>query len=115
MSDRWQYLALMAGCLLITLPLELVFRAGVYRRWRRALRAILPVVAVFVVWDIVGIVLEHWWYSPVYTTGILLPLRVPLEELVFFFVIPWCALLTYESVGTVLRRGTTWRRRSSGA
>jgi lycopene cyclase domain-containing protein len=113
-NDRWQYLALMAACLLVTLPLELVFKANVYRRRRRALRALVPVVVVFVVWDVVGIVREHWWYSQQYTTGILLPLRVPLEELVFFIVIPWCALLTYEAVGTVLRRGAA-RRRSSSA
>ncbi len=111
MSERWQYLALMAGCLLITLPLEFVLRARVYRRWRRAAAAIAPVVVVFLVWDIVGIIREHWWYSPVYTTGILLPLRVPIEELVFFLVIPLCALLTYEAVGTVLRWLPNQRRR----
>jgi lycopene cyclase domain-containing protein len=115
-SERWQYLAHMAGCLLVTLPLELVFKAGVYRRWRRAVRAVAPVVVLFVVWDIVGIARDHWSYSAQYTSGLLLPARVPLEELVFFVVIPWCALLTYEAVGTVLRRG--WgsgnERRSDG-
>lgn len=29
---------------------------------------------------------------------------MPLEELVFFIVIPICGLLTYEAVGTVLKR-----------
>ena len=43
----------------------------------------------------------HWWYSLEYTTGIPAP-RVPLEEYVFFVVIPICGLLTYEAVGTVL-------------
>ena len=102
MDDPYQYLLLMAGCIIITLPLEFVLRARVYRRPVRLLAALLPVVAIFVVWDIVGIYREHWWYSQTYTTGILLPLRVPLEELVFFVVIPVCGLLTYEAVGTVL-------------
>ncbi|MGV1009405.1 MAG: lycopene cyclase domain-containing protein [Dermatophilaceae bacterium] len=110
MSERWQYLALMAGCLLVTLPLEFVLDARVYRRWRRAARAVLPVVLVFVVWDVVGIAREHWSYSAQYTTGVMLPAGVPLEELVFFLVIPWCALLTYEAVGTVLRRGSDRRQ-----
>jgi lycopene cyclase domain-containing protein len=112
-DDRYQYLLLMAGCVLLTLPLEFVFRARVYRRPRRLLAALLPVVALFVVWDVVGIVRGHWWYSEAYTTGILLPFSVPLEELVFFVVIPVCGLLTYESVGTVLG---WWRaRRESDA
>lgn len=101
--DPYQYLLLMAGCLLITLPLEFVLRARVYARPRRLLAALLPVVVLFSIWDVVGIVREHWWYSPRYTTGITIPLiSMPLEELVFFIVIPICALLTYGGVGTVL-------------
>jgi hypothetical protein len=34
---------------------------------------------------------------------------MPIEELVFFIVVPICGLLTYEAVGQVLRRT---RRRS---
>ena len=72
MDDRYQYLLLMAGCLLITLPLEFVLRARVYRRPRRLLLSLLPVLVVFLAWDVVGIWRGHWWYSPDYTTGILL-------------------------------------------
>jgi lycopene cyclase domain-containing protein len=112
-DDRYQYLLLMAGCLLVTLPLEFVLRARVYRRPRRLLYALLPVLVVFVVWDVVGIVRGHWSYSDRYTTGILLPLDVPLEELVFFVVIPLCGLLTYEAVGTVLGWVRQWRGRDA--
>jgi hypothetical protein len=30
---------------------------------------------------------------------------LPVEELVFFVVVPTCALLTYQAVGRVLDRG----------
>lgn len=106
--DRYQYLILMGLCLLVTLPLELLFRARVYRRPRALLLALAPVVAVFSIWDIVGIVRDHWSYNPQYVTGVELPLRMPLEELVFFIVVPLCGLLTYEAVGTVLG----WLRRA---
>lgn len=100
--DRYQYLLLMAACLLVTLPLEVVLRARVYRQPRRLVLALLPMLVVFLAWDVLGIVRGHWWYSERYTTGILLPLDVPVEEVVFFVVVPICALLTYEAVGTVL-------------
>ncbi|MFV0450754.1 MAG: lycopene cyclase domain-containing protein [Propioniciclava sp.] len=103
MDDRWQYLVLMAGCLLITLPLEYVLRARVYRRPVRLLLALIPTVAIFVVWDIVGILRDHWSYSAEFTTGIMLGI-MPVEELVFFLVVPICGLLTYEAVGQVLGR-----------
>lgn len=101
---RYEYLLLMAACLAITVPLEFWLRARVYRRPRRLLWAVLPVAALFYVWDAVAVDRGHWTYSPDHTTGVLLPGAVPLEELVFFLVIPLCALLTYEAVGTVLRR-----------
>lgn len=110
MDDRFQYLALMAGCLALTLPLEFVLRARVYRRWRLLVRSLAPMLVVFLIWDWVGIVRGHWTYSERFTTGILLPLGIPLEELVFFLVIPVCALLTYEAVGTVLGWMKGWRQ-----
>lgn len=103
MDDRYQYLLLMAACLLTTAPLEIVLRARVYRRPLRLLLALVPTVIVFVVWDVVGILRDHWSYSPQFTTGIMIGV-MPLEELVFFLTIPICGLLTYEAVGYVLRR-----------
>lgn len=102
MDDRYQYLLLMAGCLIITLPLEFVLRARVYARVRTLVIALLPVVLAFSLWDLVGIHRGHWWYSERYTTGWILPFGMPVEELVFFVVVPICGLLTYEAVGTVL-------------
>ena len=97
MLGRVTYLVLMAACLLATLPLELVLEAGVYRRPRRWLAAVVPVFLVFSFWDWVAVRRGHWTYNPRYTTGIEL-LGLPLEELVFFVVVPTCALLTYQAV-----------------
>jgi lycopene beta-cyclase len=99
---RATYLVLMAACLLVTLPLELVLKAGVYRRPRRWLAALLPVFVVFNLWDWLAIRRAHWTYSQRYTTGIELFGLLPLEELVFFVVVPTCALLTYQAVVRLL-------------
>lgn len=96
--DELQYLVLMVGCLLVTLPLELVIGARVWRRPRRLALALLPTVAVFVVWDLVAIARDLWRFAPRYVTGWELPGSLPVEELVFFVVIPICGLLTLEAV-----------------
>ncbi len=101
-GDRFQYLAVLAGCVLVTLPLELVFGARVYRRPGRLLGALAPPLALFVAWDVAAIERGHWWYNPRYVTGWRLPGSLPVEELAFFVVIPICALLTYEAVTIVL-------------
>ena len=101
MFGRASYLVLMAACVALTLPLELVLKAGVYRRPRHWLAALAPVFVVFNLWDWVAIRRGHWTYSPRYTTGIRL-IGLPLEELVFFAVVPTCALLTYQAVVRLL-------------
>lgn len=97
------YLALLAACVLGTLPLEFRWNARVYRRPRRWLLALAPVVVVFGGWDLYGIARRHWTYDPAQTSGVTLPGGLPLEELLFFVVIPTCALLTYEAVKNVRR------------
>ena len=98
------YLAVLAGCLAGALWLELVLRVGVLRRWRRLLLTLVPVVAVFGAWDVAAIAAHHWSYDAGQTVGVLLPGRLPVEEALFFVVVPVCAILGYEAVRKVLRR-----------
>jgi lycopene cyclase domain-containing protein len=100
--DRFQYLLLMGACLVLTLPLEFVFGARVWRQPRRLALALAPVVGVFVIWDIFAIARDHWTYAARYVTGFELPGSLPIEELVFFVVIPICGLLTLEAVRNLL-------------
>ncbi|MDO4920184.1 lycopene cyclase domain-containing protein [Kocuria sp.] len=100
--DHAQYLVLMGLCVAITLPLEFIVGVRVYRRPKRLLMVMLPVVVLFVARDLWGIYRDHWFYNPRFITGIHLG-RLPLEELVFFIVIPVCGLLTHEAVAKILR------------
>jgi lycopene cyclase domain-containing protein len=101
--DHLQYLILMGGCLAVTAPLELS-GARVYRQAARLARAVLPVALVFLVWDALAIAGHVWSYNPRYVTGIRLPFGIPVEELVFFLVVPVCGILTYAGVQAVARR-----------
>ncbi len=92
------YLALLAGCLLGTAPLEIVLRTRVYARWRRLLLALAPTVVPFTAWDAYAIDHGQWSYDGHWLTGIQLPGRLPVEELLFFLVVPTCAVLTLEAV-----------------
>jgi lycopene cyclase domain-containing protein len=89
------YLVVMAGCVIGTLPLELALRARVYARWRRLLVTLLPVLVVFLTWDSLSIHAGFWSYRKV--SGIRVG-NLPIEEIVFFLVIPTCAVLTFEAV-----------------
>jgi lycopene cyclase domain-containing protein len=101
--DRWQYLIVLGACLVVTAPLEF-FGEGVYRQPVRTLRAVLPIALVFLVWDAVAIAADVWTYNPHYISGIYVGFGIPLEELLFFIVIPLCGLLTYNAVTAMLTR-----------
>jgi lycopene cyclase domain-containing protein len=99
------YLAVLAACLLGTAPLELLLGVRVYRRPARLVLTLLPVVVLFVAWDVYAIGRHQWTYDLRRLTGVTLPGRLPLEELLFFLVIPVCSVLTLEAV----RRVRGWR------
>ena len=109
--DRWQYLIVLAACLAITAPLEWL-GSGVYRHAWRAAGAVLPVAVVFTAWDAVAIAGNVWTYNPRYVSGIEIPGSIPIEELLFFLVIPLCGLLTYTAVDGILARAQRIRKRS---
>jgi lycopene cyclase domain-containing protein len=98
------YLGLLAGCLIVTAPLELVLRVRVYARWRRLLLAVLPGFVLFVAWVLYAIGQGHWDYSSDRTLGVRLPGGIPVEEVLFFVVVPVCAVLAFEAV----RKVTGW-------
>ena len=98
------YLGLLAGCLVVTAPLELVLRVRVYARWRRLLIAMLPGFVVFVAWGLYAIAQGHWTYDGDLTLGLRLPGGIPVEEVLFFLVVPVCSVLALEAV----RRVTGW-------
>ena len=98
---HFAYVAMLAFCLVGTLPLELVLKVGVYRQVRRLALTIAPVLVVFIAWDLYAISRGHWQFDPAQTLGLMLPGGLPVDELVFFLVIPLAAVLTLEAVRVV--------------
>ena len=100
----FQYLIVLGLCLAITLPLELVVGERVWRRPRRLAKAVLPPLAIFLVWDVWAAATDQWRFSPSLTTDLRLPYGVPIDEVLFFVVVPICGLLTLEAVRTLAKR-----------
>jgi lycopene cyclase domain-containing protein len=71
------------------------------RVWRRPLRlllTLLPVVVVFYAWDVYAVSRGQWSFDARRIVGLRLPGRIPVEELLFFVVVPVAAVLTLEAV-----------------
>lgn len=94
------YVAMLVFCLVATLPLVVILRLRAVRRVRRLVTAIVLAGLPFLVWDLLATAAGHWRFDPAQT----LPVRVlgiPLEEIGFFVVVPFAAIVTYEAVGAL--------------
>ena len=101
--EQFFYLALLLGCMAVTIPLEFVYGFKVWRSPRRLAAALAPGFVLFMVWDVFAIERNHWTYNADFMCGVSFG-SVPLEEVLFFLIIPTAAISGYEAVGAGLKR-----------
>jgi lycopene cyclase domain-containing protein len=68
-----------------------------YKKPLALFASILSVVIVFGVWDIFATINNHWHFDSKGIFGIYF-LYLPLEEWLFFIIIPFCCIFTWEVV-----------------
>lgn len=98
---RFSYVAMLLFTVLGSFWLEIFLKVRVLKRIKRVILSIAPVAIVFLIWDAYAIAKKHWYFDPNQTLGIKLPFGIPLEELLFFVVVPLAAILTIEAVRSV--------------
>ena len=114
MFGQWSYLAMLAFVFIASSWLEFAFKLRVLRDPKRLVKTILASTPVFILWDAYAIENRHWEFGEGLTTGIIGPLGVPLEEYLFFIIIPIASLLTLEGVKTFLPTAKSWVQRLKG-
>lgn len=101
MLGSLSYVGVLVFVLVGSLWLEIVLRTRVFARPRRLLLTIVIVVWPFLIWDAYAIAQGHWWFDESRILGVYLPGEIPLDELLFFMVIPLASVLTLEAVRSV--------------
>jgi len=78
--------------------LEVFLKVGVLKQFKRVALAIAPVAFLFIAWDKYAIANGHWFFDRDQILGIYGPFCIPLEEYLFFIVVPIAALMAIEAV-----------------
>lgn len=99
--NQFSYIAMLAFTVAGSFWLEIALKVRVLRRIRRAMMAIVPVALSFLLWDAYAIANKHWYFDKEQIIGLFGPLNIPLEEYLFFIVIPLAAIMTIEAVRNV--------------
>ena len=101
---HWSYVAMLLFVIVGSWWLEFAFKLRVLRRPRILVTAIVPVSIFFLMWDAFAINQNHWTFDSEQILGIFGPLNIPLEEYLFFLIIPMAAVLTLEGVKVVMKK-----------
>lgn len=98
---KLSYLAMLIFTAAASFWLEIAFKVHVLRRMKRVLLSLLPISLGFLIWDAYAIAQGHWYFDQKQVTGINGPLNIPIEEILFFLIIPIAVLMTLEGVARI--------------
>ncbi len=95
--DQFYYFSLLIVSMAVPLLWSFESEIRFFLKWPRLLPAIAVMMLVFIPWDIIFTAKDIWYFNPAYVTGIYLA-GLPLEEWLFFLVIPYCVVFSYEVI-----------------
>ncbi|MDN3658361.1 lycopene cyclase domain-containing protein [Ferruginibacter paludis] len=97
MNNHYTYF-LILGCSLAG-PLALSFdkKVAFYKKWKYLFPAMLFPAFIYIAWDIFFTAKNVWSFNDNYITDIKL-FNLPIEEVLFFFVVPYCCVFIYECI-----------------
>jgi lycopene cyclase domain-containing protein len=97
LNSHYTYFLILAASLVGPLALSFDKKVGFYKSWRYAFPAIIIPASLFVIWDMYFTVKGVWSFNEAYFSGIKL-YNLPLEEVLFFFVVPYCSIFVYACI-----------------
>ncbi|HMO61339.1 MAG TPA: lycopene cyclase domain-containing protein [Ferruginibacter sp.] len=88
---------ILAGSLAAPLALSFDKKVAFYTKWKYLFPAMLIPALLYILWDMYFTYKGVWWFNEKYITGITL-INLPVEEVLFFFVVPYCCVFIYECI-----------------
>jgi lycopene cyclase domain-containing protein len=94
--NRLEYLIVLLVCSLPVILLTLLHPKNTFgKHLKQALPAMLISAIPFLIWDVLATHYNHWAFNQKYVIG-LYAINLPLEEVGFFFIVPFCCLFLWN-------------------
>lgn len=89
----------------VFLPLALSFYPPLkfWRNLKALLLALILIVIIFGSWDVFAVWRGHWYFNPAGISGFKI-INLPVEEWLFFIVIPFCCIFTWEALRFIRKK-----------
>ena len=95
MDPHYTYFLILACTIIGPLILSFDKKVGFYKKWKYLFPAMVIPALLYIVWDIYFVSKGVWSFNPRYVTGILIS-NLPIEEVLFFIVVPYSCVFIYE-------------------
>lgn len=97
LNTHYTYFIILAVSIAGPLALSFDKKVAFYQKWKYVFPAMIVPAILYVVWDIFFTARGVWSFNEDYITGIKL-YNLPVEEVLFFFVVPYCCVFIYECI-----------------
>lgn len=97
MSQYYTYFFILSASLVGPLALSFDKKVAFYKKWKYLFPAVIIPALFYIAWDVFFTAKGVWSFNAKYITGIKI-INLPIEEVLFFFIVPYCCVFIYECV-----------------
>ena len=97
MNSHYTYFLILAASIAGPLGLSFDKKVCFYKKWKYVFPAMIIPALLYIVWDIYFTTRCVWHFNEQYITGIKIA-NLPVEEVLFFFIVPYCCVFIYECI-----------------
>jgi lycopene cyclase domain-containing protein len=97
MNQHFTYFFILAAALTGPLALSFDKKVAFYKKWKYLFPAMILPALFYIIWDMYFTAIGVWSFNENYITRIKL-FNLPIEEALFFFVVPYCCVFIYECI-----------------
>ena len=93
--EKYTYILVNIGAVIIPFVFSFHPKLRFNKKWKSTIISLIIVALLFIAWDVCFTEMGVWGFNPNYLIGINI-LNLPIEEIFFFFCIPYACLYTYH-------------------
>lgn len=97
MNPKYTYFIILAASIAGPLALSFDKKVAFYKKWKYIFPAMIVPCLLYIAWDMYFTHLGVWSFNVNFITGIKIG-NLPVEEVLFFIVVPYCCLFIYECI-----------------
>ncbi len=97
MNQHYTYFLILAVSIAGPLALSFDKKVAFYKKWKYLFPAMIIPALIYILWDIYFTANGVWRFNEDYIAGIKM-VNLPIEEVLFFFIVPYCCVFIYECI-----------------